>query len=339
MSLLPWQQKQWQQLLLSRQNERFAHALLLSGPRGTGPEQFAGILAASLLCSAPLENLLPCGQCRACSLFETGNHPDICWIKPAEGSKQIKVEKKEPDDPIQIREMINFIHLKSQYERYKIAVITPADSMNRSAANTLLKTLEEPPDSSLLVLISDRPDLLPITIRSRCQQLYFKPVYDQVAFSWLQARITGAIQPDELLKLAGGAPLAALELIEQGEFDKHKTIITDLESLQNGKMDPVKVAETWNTYSANEVLKWLMQILRDMLRIKTSAKPAGFYQPDMLTRMQRLTNRLDLYKLITCHDLAMKNYGLSTGLISYNSQGLLEDFIIYWQNQANNPGG
>jgi len=331
LSLLPWQQPQWQQFVLARKNSRLPHALLLAGPYGIGLKEFANVMTVSLFCRSPLENNLPCGKCRACELFESGNHPDIYRIEPEEEGKQIKVE--------QIRELIEFINLKSQYEGYKVVLITPADNMNRSAANTLLKTLEEPPEFSLLILLSHRPNLLPITIRSRCQQMWFNPVYDQSAFDWLQQRLQDATQADELLRMSGGAPVAALELMENGVIDKQKIIIDDLDLLQKSELDPVKAAVKWNAFGSNQVLSWLLQLFGDMLRIKSSAKPLRLYQTDVFTRLQRLTNQLDLYRLMLCHDLILKNYSLGMGQISYNTQGLLEDFIIYWQNQTNHPGG
>ena len=331
LNLLPWQQPQWQQFVQTRQNNRLPHALLLAGTYGIGLKEFADIMSISLFCRSPLENYLPCGQCRACELFVSGNHPDIYRIEPEEEGKQIKVE--------QIRELIGFINLKSQYEGYKVALITPADNMNRSAANTLLKTLEEPPEFSLLILLSHRPSLLPITIRSRCQQIWFNPVYDQTAIEWLEQKMQDATQADELLKMAGGAPVAALELMENGSIDKQKTIIDDLELLQKSEQDPIKVAEKWNAYGSNQVFSWLLLLFGDMLRIKSSAQPLRLYQVEVFTRLQRLTNRLDLYRLMLCHDLVLKNYSLGMGQISYNTQGLLEDIIIYWQNQTNHPGG
>jgi DNA polymerase-3 subunit delta' len=339
LTLLPWHQAQWQLLEQARQLNRMGHALLLSGPYGTGTSQFAEFLAASLFCSTPLENLFPCGQCRACTLYESGNHPDICRIKPAEGKKQIKVEQNEADDPIQIREMIEFIHLKSRQEGYKIAIISPADAMNRSAANALLKTLEEPPAATLIILISDRPSLLPVTIRSRCQQIFFRPVFDRSASAWLQEKTKTGVPPEELLQLASGAPLDVQAIIENDEINKYKSIISDLESLLKGGVDPVKLAGVWNDYGVHQVLKWLMRILRDMLRARSNVPPAGYYRPDTLKCLQQLTNRLDLYKLMMCHDLAMRNYGLATGLVNYNAYGLLEDFIIYWQKQPHQSGG
>lgn len=331
LNFLPWQQQQWQQYVLSRNNKRLPHALLLAGPYGIGLKEFADIMSISLFCRSPLENYMPCGTCRSCELFVSGNHPDIYRIEPEEDGKQIKVD--------QIRDLIEFINLKSQYEGYKVTVITPADKMNRSAANTLLKTLEEPPEFSLLILLSHRPSLLPVTIRSRCQQIWFNPVYDQTAFNWLEQKLENATQADELLKMAGGAPLAALELMKNGVIDKQKIIIDDLELLQKSQQDPVKVAEKWNGYGSNQVLSSLLQLFSDMLRIKSSTIPLRQYQVDEYTRLQRLTNRLDLYRLMLCHDLVLKNYSLGMGQISYNTQGLLEDFIIYWQNQTNHSGG
>ena len=151
-NLFPWQVAQWQLYEHAIANNRLAHALLLSGPAGMGKNRFANFLAASLLCNAPDEHLYPCNQCKSCTLYNAGNHPDINYIQPEDEGKQIRVEL--------IRELIEFINLKSQYERYKIAIIDPAEAMNRSAANTLLKTLEEPPALSMLILVSHRPELL-----------------------------------------------------------------------------------------------------------------------------------------------------------------------------------
>ena len=331
LNLFPWQAGQWQLYEQARGNNRLAHALLLSGPAGMGKNQFADLLAASLLCFSPVENYYPCKQCKSCSLFHAGNHPDISYIRPEEEGKQIKVDL--------IRELIGFINLKSQYERYKITVINPAEAMNRSAANTLLKTLEEPPALSMLILVSHRPDLLPVTIRSRCQQLRFNPAIDEETVAWL--RTTGGIpeNTETLLNMAGGAPLAAADMHEQGDIEMHDELLKDLELLQQGSDDPVRMAEKWNRTGAIRIFAWLMQLVYDMTRLKSSAPLVRLYQTDTSRRLHRLTNQLDLYKLSTCYELLLKNYALSTSQTSFNTQGLLEDFSIYWQGQFNTTGG
>ena len=331
LNLFPWQIGQWQQFEHARRNNRLAHALLLSGPAGMGKNRFANFLSASLLCFSPIEHLYPCNQCKSCALFIAGNHPDVNYIRPEDEGKQIKVEL--------IRDLIGFINLKSQYERYKVAVIEPADAMNRSAANTLLKTLEEPPALSMLVLVSQRPDLLPVTIRSRCQQIRFNPALDEKTVAWLQATTGVTENTESLLTMAGGAPLAAAEMATRDDIGIQNDLLEDLESLQQSGDDPVRIAEKWNRTGAIHIFKWLMQLICDMTRLKSNAPLVRFYQADTSRRLQRLTNQLDLYKLSICYELLLKNYALSMSQTSFNTQGLLEDFSIFWQGQFNTTGG
>ena len=218
-------------------------------------------------------------------------------------------------------------------------MIDPADAMNRSAANTLLKTLEEPPDLSMLILVSNRPDLLPVTIRSRCQQIRFNPVLDEKTVAWLQATTGVTENTESLLTMAGGAPLLAAELVTRDDIGMQNDLLKDLESLQQAGDDPVRMAEKWNRAGAIRIFKWLMQLIYDMARLKSSAPLLRSYQADTSRRLQRLTNQLDLYKLSTCYELLLKNYALSMSQTSFNTQGLLEDFIIYWQGQFNTTGG
>ena len=331
LNLLPWHKEQWEKIIQTRLNNRMPHALLFSGPRGVGKTQFARYLASSIFCFSPVNDFIPCGKCKSCELFVAGNHPDICLIEPEEEGKQIKVD--------QIRDLIDFINLKSQYEGYKIAIINPADAMNRSSANTLLKTLEEPPEQSILILLGHRPNLLPVTIRSRCQQIQFNSVYAEPARSWLAERIENRQPADELLIMASGAPLAALEMIENNDIEKMKMVVSDLETLQLLKDDPVRIAEKWNKCGAARIFQWLLQLMGDLVRLKSSSGHVRHYQSGEYPGLQRLTNRLDLYKLMLCHDLLLKNYSMCMGQISYNTQALLEDFIIFWQEQANHTGG
>lgn len=328
---LPWHTRQWQQLEKACSNDRLGHAILLCGPRGIGLDEFADTLAAARLCFSPGNGTIPCGECKSCVLFEAGNHPDISKIEPEEEGKQIKVDM--------IRELIEFITLKSQYQHDKIAVISPADAMNRAAANTLLKTLEEPPGVSLMILISHRPDLLPVTVRSRCQQIHFQPDYSDATLQWLRQKNEGEF-PAELLDLAHGAPLAALEMLQSDHLEKQSRILADLEAMQGQRQDPVRIAEQWDAMGTSLVLQWLLEITADLVRLKTGTLPAsGGHSKDRYSRLHQLVNRLHLYKLMQLYDLTLKNYGLSNSSISYNTQGLLEDVIICWQYQAFNPGG
>jgi len=320
----PWQQSQWQQLESAYLQDRMSHALLLSGIEGIGLEQFAYSLAARLLCQDVNENSLACGTCKPCLLFQAGNHPDFVNIEPEDKGKQIKVDS--------IRSLVDFMQMKSHYAAYKVAVINPAEAMNRSAANSLLKTLEEPPANSLLILLTVQPSLLPITIRSRCQQLQFTPVQGGEGLSWLQSRLgEDESKASDLLAMAQGGPLRALNMLDSGGLQQQMDLIEDLENLRLRNNDPVKIAKKWLELDATEVIKHLLDLFIIMSRLKLGV---SLNNSSIHRHLQRLVNGLDLLQLIKCHDVLLKHYYAVTGPISLNKQGLLEDFIISWQTTA-----
>ena len=323
----PWQLETWNTIQSVNRAKRMAHAILFTGPVGIGLEHFSKCLAYGLLCENSHnnsgENIQACGDCRSCHLLRGGSHPDFVAIGPKETGKQIKVDE--------IRRLIDFIHYKSQYGRYKISVISSADAMNRNAANSLLKTLEEPPGRSLLMLLSHRPNLLPITIRSRCQHISFRPAYDEATVHWVEESIETDESAEHLLAMAGGAPLAINEILEDNIFERQRNLLDDLFALKAGQEDPVKIAEKWKSYDASHVLFWLSQLFSDMVRIKSLAKPVRISDSTVISRLQELIKQLELHELTDFYHLLHENYSLSTSTVSHNTQGLLEDVIIFWQ--------
>ena len=247
----PWQTKQWRQLTLAVEQDRLAHAVLLSGAEDSGIVQFAQEFARYLLCEA-VARTLACGECRSCLLFNAGSHPDIRLLSPEEDSMQIKVDA--------VRDLITYLQLSSQYDRYKIAIIEPAEGMNRHSANSLLKTLEEPAASTILILISYQPASLPVTIRSRCQKISFNQVDRQLASDWLNEQINDPERTAALLDLAEGAPLKALALNETDTVQERQEILADLHEARIPNTDPVKIAEKWQKHDVAAVLSWLLGI-------------------------------------------------------------------------------
>lgn len=332
----PWQARQWRQLLTAASQNRLPHALLLTGVQGIGLGYFADCLSASLLCQRTLENGAACGECKSCILFHAGNHPDLVRIEPEEAGKQIKVDA--------IRELIDYIHLSSQYGGYKLASIKPAEAMNRSAANTLLKTLEEPPAGSLLILISYQPSRLPVTIRSRCQRLNFSAAVDETAQTWLKSQLSDQqTTPQELLQLAQGAPLKALTMASTDILERQYAVLQDLQAVRGRAADPVKIAEKWQGFEPQEVLQWLITLFSGMARLKLPGKTAinggNSDNSNINNLLQELANGLDLGQLMLCYDVALKNYHTMTGPISINRQLLLEDIILFWQSLFTQSGG
>ncbi len=150
---------------------RLAHAWLFAGPRHSGKEEMARALAKALNCSQREDDACPTPEanetalCDSCRRIENGSHPDVYWLYPESKSRRIGVE--------QIREFESAVNLKPSCARVKVGVIVDADCMTENASNAFLKTLEEPPGNTVLVLLTTQPDRLLTTIRSRCLRLSF----------------------------------------------------------------------------------------------------------------------------------------------------------------------
>jgi DNA polymerase-3 subunit delta' len=207
-----------------------AHALLIHGPAGAGHFETAVLLAQSLLCESPEAAgslRAACGRCASCHLVAQRSHPDLRlvlpaalraqrgwtdeadWMPPkgdAKPSRELRID--------QVRAAIDWSQQTSGRGRGKVLVLHPAEALNPSAANALLKTLEEPPGAVRLLLTCPDPEHLLPTVRSRCQRLALAlPPADQ-ARAWLQAQGLEAAEP--LLALAGGSPLEALAWAQDG---------------------------------------------------------------------------------------------------------------------------
>lgn len=246
---LPWHDDAVERLRRAWSGGRLPHALLLQGADGLGKRSLAAWLAGAVLCeassNAPLE---VCGACASCALFKAGSHPDLVWIAPEEGKQQISID--------QVRAAAERLAKTSYRRGYKVAVIEPAHQMTPSAANSVLKTLEEPAAHTLLVLITSRPSALLATVRSRCQRVTIARPSKQQAAAWLQARTGRPITP-ALLEFAGGAPLRALEYAD-GRFDTlDRQMQGSLAALLTGQSDVTQVAAEWAKDALNERLIWL----------------------------------------------------------------------------------
>ncbi|QFY90573.1 DNA polymerase III subunit delta' [Magnetovirga frankeli] len=278
---LPWQQAQWRQLQQARGQGRIPHALLLSGPAMTGKRRFAQAFAEGLLCRTPTPEHLACGVCDNCQLVRAGTHSDLVFLEPEESGKQLKIGT--------IREFIGSEPLSTQGGGYKLCILDPADALNTAAANALLKTLEEPSPSSLLLLISSQPGRLPVTIRSRCQRLDFPLPQYQAALDWLAGQGSG--DWPTLLAVAAGAPLKALQLAGEGVLERRSVILQQVLGLLEGRADPLQVAEQWSKADVPQLLDWLASLLLDLLRLRVDPALTTPFNPDMRQALVQLAPR------------------------------------------------
>lgn len=214
--------------------QRLPHALLIHEAPGSGGDWLALWAARLALCERPGE--APCGTCSACRRAAARIHPDLTRVTPLEDSRQIRIE--------QVRELAAELALTSHAGGYKVGILSPADALNRFAANALLKTLEEPPPRTLLVLVATQPSRLPATVRSRCQRLGVPAPSRAEAVAWL-VETRGPGNWDAALDVLGEAPflLAAADpaALAQLGAEVHRT----LEELTAGRADPLAAAERW----------------------------------------------------------------------------------------------
>lgn len=170
----------------SLERDRLGHAYLFTGEEIPALEDAAASLARTLLCETPRTRshagmgVEPCLECSACRRVSSRLHPDVLWVHPAKKMRQISID--------QMREVIHSISLKPLEGTHKLGIIVGADRMNEAAANAFLKTLEEPPRNSILVLLCTEPQRLLDTILSRCLRLNFGTGIarlDAAAESWL----------------------------------------------------------------------------------------------------------------------------------------------------------
>lgn len=320
--LLPWHLEHWVRLLETRRQGRLPHALLLTGTQGLGKARFARKLAESLLCEQPADDGLACGRCRQCLLLAAGSHPDLRLVAPEEGKTQIGVDA--------VRELVAGNTLSVGEEAHRVFIIDPADSMGRAAANALLKTLEEPIEGTLIILLSTRADRLPVTIRSRCQQLKIAAPERDEAITWIVGNTqVSSAQALQLLQLANGAPLNVSALLETNALERHNQLLQDFVALAAGKASVVQISEAWLKEQAlSQLLAYMALWIEVIVRKKVAPQSELAFAP-----LQSLSERLDsklayqlLDKLYATERMSMNNL---------NPQLALESILLEWCRIAN----
>ncbi len=205
-------------LLTSIKKENILHSYMFIGEDGIGKNLFAKEFAKMILCSS--ENK-PCEECKSCIQFNAQNHPDFMQIEP-EDSKTIKID--------QIRYMQEKISEKPITSIKKVYLISQSENMTREAANSLLKTLEEPPEYAVIILTTSNENKLLTTIKSRCMKLYFEPIEEEQILQYLEKKGLNVELTENMLKLCRGSIGKALKINEnKGQYEQVENIIQLIE--------------------------------------------------------------------------------------------------------------
>lgn len=344
--LLPWTEAAFEALLSSQ--ERRAHAYMLAGHSGLGKTVFAQQMAKSLLCQE--EDNHACGQCQSCRLFESGSHPDLHVLQ----SEKRMVEKedvfaiyapryledeskrkkrKKPSAVIaidQVRGVIPDINTRPHLSSCRLIIINTAEDLNINAANSLLKSLEEPPSDSYFILISHDPGRLLPTLRSRCNRIDFRIPDKQQAMHWLNAQLSDQVDTSQLLDRASGIPLRALELANGTRHSDEEQVTLQMLRLAHRQIDPASAAAVM--IKAGELINILESIqlwLSRLIRLKVSSQNATLPINESDKPLIDLGNRLNFRQLYDFLDKVSKSKQLAGGPL--DPLLALEDDLISWQ--------
>ncbi|MDE2627605.1 MAG: DNA polymerase III subunit delta' [Burkholderiales bacterium] len=275
---LPWLEPVLRRTL----DSQHAHALLLHGPQGIGQFELALVLAQAWLCEAAHGAARPCGVCASCRLVQAHSHPDLLVLVPealqeslqwgaadADEATSARAAKTKPSQEIKVeavRAAVSFAQTTSARGRGKVVVLHPAERMNVVSANTLLKTLEEPPGNARFVLSCAASEALLPTIRSRCQNVVMSLPPPQQAVEWLARE--GVADPDVMLAATGGQPQEALAWARQG--------IDAALWLRVPALVGQGVAAPFAAWPVPRVIDALQKLCHDAARVAAGAAPRYF---------------------------------------------------------------
>ena len=308
--LPPWQLAAAQAALAQRST--WPHALLIHGTRGIGKHALALGLAQALLCESPQADGLACGRCPGCRYAVAGQHPDLMRIELLETDEDTgELKPVETIGIKRVRALIDFVALTSHRQRAKVAVIAPAERMHVAAVNALLKTLEEPPAGTYLILVAELIGRLPATILSRCRRLRLSPPDPDEATAWLAEQ--GVAEPGLALAQAAGAPLAALELAD-AEWQSERRVW--LAALGEPQRLPVIALAARIDAGAKDgrrarlarVIDWLVSWTADLARVAAGGDVRR--NPDFAPQMARLAARVAPVAAFRYHEALLRQRAL-----------------------------
>lgn len=260
--IYPWQQQVWE--TLTGRFPKLGHGLLFYGKKGSGKEAFAQQFLAWVLC-LNRQPKGPCGECGSCQWLKADTHPNYVYISTDEDNKKqnakIKIEK--------IRDLLPFV--QQTVDGWRVIVIEPAEALNIASSNALLKTLEEPGENIVIILLADHYLKLPATIRSRLQHFALDRISSAQFSEYVEAQLpeAGSSQQQLLMNLSNQMPLQAIEVAQSSWLPLRQEFMEDWKKLVIQKNMPMAIATKWNkSLSFGEFGQMFEYLLSDLICVK-----------------------------------------------------------------------
>lgn len=269
--------------------DRVAHAYIFHGLDGVGKKATALVFAKALNCLEGRAD--PCGECLSCRKIERGSHTDIVTIRPDGAFIRIK----------EIRELQEQMIFRPAEGRKRVFIILEADRMNSAAANALLKTLEEPTGSNILVLVTARPHQLPLTVLSRCQRIKFQPLRSEEIASLLEERFSVDAQTSTTLAaISGGSIGKALEMKDNDFAERREGLIDKLAQVST-PLDffPVLSCMGTDREHIREGLEIIKTYFRDVLVFSETGDEQRVFNRDRIEAVRNAERRMSKQELLS----------------------------------------
>ncbi len=249
--------------------DRVHHAWLFAGIPGIGRRTVALAFAQALNCLEDVGDAGACGRCSSCKKIEEGMHPDVLVVGSDRSESVIKVDTVRAS-------ILKFVSLRRFEGRYRVVIIVDAERFHPSAANALLKTLEEPPPGTIFVLTAANLNALLPTIRSRCQKIYFRPLGVAETASFLRARGISAERAEVLARVGDGSLGRALDLDDE-DLEARRRLGRAISDVVLRRGDPLKLAESLSGTKAQtgDLLTVAGEIIGEAAALVVGARPSG----------------------------------------------------------------
>ncbi len=257
----PWHEHSWHYFTQARSTGHLPHALLLTGEEGIGKYFLAERMAKSLLCMTP-NAFEACGECQSCKTHHSGANPDFTKVELAEDKQQIGVD--------QIRSLSEFLTYSRSFNTYRVAIIHPIERMNNNAANSLLKSLEEPTNNTVIILVASHLSKVLATIKSRCQLISVASPTHQQAVDWFKKNHAEIEQAEIRLDIAAFKPLKALTITDD-DIAERAAFLDSINTIASGRSSIIATAKKWEKSDVELLLNWQISWAQQLIKAAESS--------------------------------------------------------------------